>query len=309
MNPGTSACPCIESAASCRPAIQPSVRASSAATSRRREVEAHHLVEKCGGFGGGKAQVGGAQLGQLAAGAQPGQGQRRILAGGDHQVQLRRQVLEQKGRGPHRPAGHRSRGSRRGRGRSSCAMAAMLVEQAARSASIGGGCGDWSSARALAPTSAGTAVSAAITYAQKSGVVVALVERDPSPPWPFRRRRGQPFGQQGRLAEARRGGDESELALGLPAATGRSVAGGKPGQTATWALYSLVARSVSPATASSGTLPMGGKLILSNATHQVPRRRRRSRFCSHKMRTYSCQTGHLSSKLSYRPRSGGGCTR
>ena len=26
-------------------------------------------VEKCGGFGGGKAQVGGAQFGQLAAGA------------------------------------------------------------------------------------------------------------------------------------------------------------------------------------------------------------------------------------------------
>ena len=35
----------------------------------RREVEAHHLVEKAGGFGGGKAQVGGAQFGQLVAGA------------------------------------------------------------------------------------------------------------------------------------------------------------------------------------------------------------------------------------------------
>ena len=48
---------------------------------------------------GGEAQVGGAQLGQLAPGAQPGQGERRILAGGDHQVHPRRQVLEQEGEG------------------------------------------------------------------------------------------------------------------------------------------------------------------------------------------------------------------
>ena len=35
----------------------------------RREVQAHHLVEKFGGFGRGKTQVGGAQFGQLAPGA------------------------------------------------------------------------------------------------------------------------------------------------------------------------------------------------------------------------------------------------
>ena len=40
----------------------------------RREVQAHRLVEKSGGFGGGKTQVGGAQFGQLVSGAQPGQG-------------------------------------------------------------------------------------------------------------------------------------------------------------------------------------------------------------------------------------------
>ena len=34
-----------------------------------REVQTHHLVEKLGGFGGGKTQVGGTQLGQLAPGA------------------------------------------------------------------------------------------------------------------------------------------------------------------------------------------------------------------------------------------------
>ena len=64
-----------------------------------RKVQAHHLVEEFGGFGGGKAQVRGAQFGQLAPGAQTGQGQGWILAGGDDQVHLWRQVLEQKGEG------------------------------------------------------------------------------------------------------------------------------------------------------------------------------------------------------------------
>ena len=41
----------------------------------RREAQTHHPVEKFGGLGGGKTQVGGAQLGQLTPGAQPGQGQ------------------------------------------------------------------------------------------------------------------------------------------------------------------------------------------------------------------------------------------
>ena len=84
---------------------------------RRREVEAHHRVEKSGGFGGGETQVGGAQFGQLAPGAEPGQGERRILAGGDDQVHLRRQVLEQKGEGLVDRPGLDQRGSRPGRGR------------------------------------------------------------------------------------------------------------------------------------------------------------------------------------------------
>ena len=57
------------------------------------------MVEKLGGFGGRKTQVGGAQLGQLAPDAEPGQGQRWILTGGDDQVHLWRQVLDQKGEG------------------------------------------------------------------------------------------------------------------------------------------------------------------------------------------------------------------
>ena len=67
-----------------------------------RQIQAHHLVEKLGGFGGGKTQVRGAQFGQLAPGAQTGQRQGRILAGDDDQVQpcrRRRQVPEEKGEG------------------------------------------------------------------------------------------------------------------------------------------------------------------------------------------------------------------
>ncbi len=75
IKPAMSYRPCMESAANCRPAIQPSVRVSRAAMSSAERLQAHHLVEKFGGFGRGKAQVGGAQLGQLAPGTQAGQGQ------------------------------------------------------------------------------------------------------------------------------------------------------------------------------------------------------------------------------------------
>ena len=101
--PAASPRPCSEIAASCRPATQPSVLASSAATSSA-EVEAHRLSEEVGGLGRGEAEVGAAHLGQLASGAQSRQGQRGILAGGDDQVHLGRQVRDQEGqRIVHRP--------------------------------------------------------------------------------------------------------------------------------------------------------------------------------------------------------------
>ena len=62
-----------------------------------REVEAHDLVEKIGGFVRCEAQVGGAQFGQLAPGAQPGQRERRILAAGNDQPELRRQMIDKEG--------------------------------------------------------------------------------------------------------------------------------------------------------------------------------------------------------------------
>ena len=62
------------------------------------EIQPHHPVEEFSGFGGGEAQVGGAQFGELTAGAQAGQRQGRVFAGGDDQVHLRRQVFDEKGR-------------------------------------------------------------------------------------------------------------------------------------------------------------------------------------------------------------------
>ena len=64
-----------------------------------RQAQPHARVQELGGLLGSEAQVGGAHLGQLAAGAQARQRQRRILAGGEHQVDRRRQMLEQEGDG------------------------------------------------------------------------------------------------------------------------------------------------------------------------------------------------------------------
>ena len=61
------------------------------------EVQAHALAQKRGRLLKRKAQIGGAQLGQPPARAQTRQRQLRIFARGEHQVQLRGQVLEQKG--------------------------------------------------------------------------------------------------------------------------------------------------------------------------------------------------------------------
>ena len=95
MNPAASSRPCIDSAASCRAAIHPSVRPSSAATSAAVSSQAHHLVEVRRSLVRREPQVGGTDLDQLATRSQPGQRQRRVSSAGDHQVQPRRQVVEQ----------------------------------------------------------------------------------------------------------------------------------------------------------------------------------------------------------------------
>ena len=56
--------------------------------SSAERLEVHRPFEKPRGFGGGETQVRGAQFAQLPPGAQPGQGQMRVLTGGDDQVHL-----------------------------------------------------------------------------------------------------------------------------------------------------------------------------------------------------------------------------
>ena len=61
----------------------------------RRQVQIHHLVQVRGGLVGREAQIGRADLDELATPAQATQRQCRVGAGGDHQVHLWRQVLQQ----------------------------------------------------------------------------------------------------------------------------------------------------------------------------------------------------------------------
>jgi hypothetical protein len=99
--PSTSVCPRSDRPASCSPAAQPSVRAASAAPGRQRRAgprSAGHgrdLLQQRRRFLGREPQLSGAQLGQLPAGPQPRQGQWRVAAAGQRQMQPRRPVLEQ----------------------------------------------------------------------------------------------------------------------------------------------------------------------------------------------------------------------
>ena len=100
MNPATSprsGMPRRESAASWRPATQPSVRSLERVHVGGREVQPHHPVEELPRLGRGEAEVGGAHLGELPATAEPGQRQRWVGAGRDHQVQVVGEVVEEEG--------------------------------------------------------------------------------------------------------------------------------------------------------------------------------------------------------------------
>ena len=144
------------------PAIQPSVRVSSAAISSADRFRPITRLRKAGGFIGCETQIGGANLGQLAAHAPARQRQRRIRSAGDHQVHLRRQVIEQEGqRGvngrrfdqviivehQHKPIGERGN----------------IVQQQGQDRFDRRGCGDSSKANALAPRSGRSICKAAMT--------------------------------------------------------------------------------------------------------------------------------------------------
>ena len=88
--------PCIESAANCRPAIQPSVRFSKAAMFSAERFRPITRLRNSAASAGVNRKIGGAQFGQLAADAEPGQGELGIFSGGDDQLHLRRQVIDKK---------------------------------------------------------------------------------------------------------------------------------------------------------------------------------------------------------------------
>ena len=66
---------------------------------RGGEGEPRGLLQKGGGLCGREAQVGGAHVDHLAAGAQAGEGQSWVLACGDDEVHVGWEVVEQKGDG------------------------------------------------------------------------------------------------------------------------------------------------------------------------------------------------------------------
>jgi hypothetical protein len=63
----------------------------------RRQGQPHHLVEVRRRLVRGETQVGGTDLDELAATAQPRHREGRVGAAGDHQAQLHGQVLQQEG--------------------------------------------------------------------------------------------------------------------------------------------------------------------------------------------------------------------
>ena len=180
MKPATSSRPCIESAASWSAAIQPSVRSSSAATSRRREMQAHHLVEVRRRLVGREPQIGGADLDELAAGAQASQRQRRVGAAGDHQVQLRREMVEQEGHAVVDLASVDRRGSRRAPARRRSGSALSSLSSVPRTDSIGGWAASMQGERVRADgRRAPSAARRSRRSRTTSGWLSLVVEREP----------------------------------------------------------------------------------------------------------------------------------
>ena len=59
------------------------------------DLDLAHRRDQAGGFRGAEPQIGGSDLGQFAASPHPGERQRRVEPGGDHQSERRRQIAQQ----------------------------------------------------------------------------------------------------------------------------------------------------------------------------------------------------------------------
>ena len=97
MKPATSSRPCIESAASWSAAIHPSVRSSSAATSARRQIRPITSLRYAAASSGVNRRSAARISTSSPRARRRASGKRRIGAAGDHQVQPRREVVEQEG--------------------------------------------------------------------------------------------------------------------------------------------------------------------------------------------------------------------
>jgi hypothetical protein len=192
------------------------VRSPRATTAASGQLKADRRAQQLGRLLKGEAQLALAQLGQLTAGPQPGQRQRRVSAASQHQPQRSWQVLQQEAerlvdrlgldqvivvQHQHDRIGHASQlVDQRGRHRLEGSRLLALQQPGDRTGN------PWAR-----PVQCGGDVAP-----EPHWVVVGLVQRQPghrplATPGPV--------GQQGGLAEAGRGADQHQLAghpLGQP---------------------------------------------------------------------------------------------
>ena len=166
------------------------------------QVEAHHLLQKGCRLAGGEAQVRRPQLREVAVAAQPTEREERVGTGGDHDVQVCGSVFEEiahglsDGRRIDRLEVIQQQHRRNGR----------LLERI-----------DHPSDDRLECSSSRWELQGHTEIAEEPlGVVVVLIERDPCDvdAGLDASNLGDPFAQEGRLAEAGGGGDESQSSTG-----------------------------------------------------------------------------------------------
>ena len=185
------------------------------------ELESCHLVEEQAGLGWREPQVGGAQLQQLASRPQPRQRQRRVGPGRHRDARPRREVLQEERDG----VVHGGFGDdvvvveRQHRGPVELVEVVDQAGQHRLGRELAAGL---EQGRGLGPG----AHRGDQMRQEPTGVVVALVQRQPGNP----RRRlvpgCQPLGEQRRLAESRRCRDEHQARGHRP---GRGEPAGQPG--------------------------------------------------------------------------------
>ena len=191
------------------PAGQPSVRATSSSTSAGASPRPSRPLRNSLRLGAGEAQLVGAQLEQLAVGAQraraaaPGRCAWRARAGRRAAGAPTNQATLSRATAP------RAGGSRRARARRRPASASAFTSRGSTTSRSGAVA---ASAASAAWSSAGQARHERLDHVrpQDDRVVVALVQRDPR----HRPPRGlllAPRGEQRRLAEPGRAGDERQL--------------------------------------------------------------------------------------------------